>query len=162
MSASYEDMAKHLDAHLAELDMESFRAEDINSILNLKSNMDQFKTSSKSGHRMGVDELLFSPTSGGDHYLSTDSLDRHNHHQHMLDSSREGDEEEDGSELLIEPIRVSTNCQANKENYTLAFKDTYSGESSSDSQSSKGSCSHGDQRKVSWNKLGNSNNSNQR
>lgn len=155
MSASYEDMAKHLDAHLAELDIESFRAEDINSILNLKSNM-EFKSSAATSCRRLAEveeDLLFSPTSGAGHYLSTDSLD----HQ-MLDSCEV--EEEDESHLN-ESIRVSTNCQANKENYTLAFKDTYSG--SSDSQSSKGSCSNGGERKVSWNKLGNSNNdSNQR
>lgn len=174
MSASYEDMAKHLDAHLAELDIESFRAEDINSILSLKSNL-EFKSSSSLGCRRideMEEELLFSPTSGregggtgGDRYLSTDSLD-HSAMAMMMDSScrrtEDGEEEEDRDELM-ESIRVSTNCQANKENYTLAFKDdSYSGSTDSE-ESSKGSCS----RKVSWNKLGNSstnnnNNSDQR
>lgn len=163
MSASYEDMAKHLDAHLAELDIESFRAEDINSILNLKSNM-EFKSTSLGDCRRGrIEEeaeeedgdLLFTPTSGGAHYLSTDSLD-HSAAMMMDNSSRRLNVEEDGDELM-ESIRVSTNCQANKENYTLAFKDdSYTG--STDSDSSKESCLN-EGRKVSWNKLGQSNNS---
>lgn len=162
MSASYEDMAKHLDAHLAELDIESFRAEDINSILNLKS----FRGSSSGavkdcGGRMRRSRIeehvqLFSPPSG--HYLSTDSLDHDGGDESlMLDSGR--------SELLAEgsdeSIRVSAvNCQANKENYTLAFKDDSCCSGSTDSHES---CLNGG-RKVSWNKLGNnnSNNSDQR
>lgn len=159
MSASYEDMAKHLDAHLAELDIESFRAEDINSILNLKSNM-EFKSSRRGIANYDEEEeergLLFSPTSAGEHYLSTDSLDHHSHM--MMDSSCSS--RLDATEL-IESIRVSANCQANKENYTLAFRDeSYSGSADSDSSLSKGSANgESGNRKVSWNKLGNSNNS---
>lgn len=159
MSASYEDMAKHLDAHLAELDIDSFRAEDINSILNLKTNM-EYKP--ESGFRLGgrtsvgEEDLLFSPSSAaGDHYLSLDSLDHE-----MLGGCARDDEEEEEERVneLIESL--STNCRANKENYTLAFKDSFSG--STDSQSSKESCSIDEARKVSWNQLGNSNNTNQR
>lgn len=153
MSASYEDMAKHLDAHLAELDIDSFRAEDINSILNLKTNMD-YKP--ESGFRLGgrtsvgEEDLLFSPSSAGDHYLSLDSLD----HEMLGGCVRE--DEEEGEERVNELIEsLSTNCRANKENYTLAFKDSFSG--STDSQSSID-----ETRKISWNQLGNSNNTNQR
>lgn len=152
MSQSYEDMARHLDAHLAELDIESFRAEDINSILNLKSNL-EFKSSSRMEEE--EEELLFASPSAvvGDRYLSTDSLDKHGLQQAMEDSRMDVD----GNEL-IDSIRVSTNCQANKENYTLAFKDhSYSG--SSDSQTSNGSREEEESegvRKVSWNKLGQS------
>lgn len=151
MSASYEDMAKHLDAHLAELDIESFRAEDINSILNLKSNM-EYKTGSSfrlNGNRSAEAEgdLIFSPRSGADHYLSLDSLEHE-----MLSSGRDDDAttgEETESELIES---ISTNCRANKENYTLAFKDSFSG--STDSQSSRETSPNGDTKRVSWNQLG--------
>ena len=161
MSASYDDLAKHLDAHLAELDIESFRAEDINSILNLKSNM-EFKTSSvfNTARRRTLSvgeekEFLFSPPSGADqHYLSTDSLDR----ECLLDS-RVSFADPEGHDELCESIRVSSNCQANKENYQLAFKDEDSYSGSTDSESSKASATG---RKVSWNNFNHSNETNQR
>lgn len=132
MTTSYDDLAKNLDAHLAELDIDSFRAEDINSILNITAKEVDEKARSQ------YPDLLFS-TMGVNQYLSMDSLDS-------------GDLE-NGSEDLKESI--ANNCQVNKENYTIAFEDSILG--SSDSRSSKNSSYEEEAfKKTSWNQLGNS------
>nr|XP_037279270.1 uncharacterized protein LOC119172319 isoform X1 [Rhipicephalus microplus] len=147
---SYEDLSKNFDANLAEIDMETFRSEDIHAILTLPAlyggdfqsasrgeqcasvsgsflealpldaSSVHAKTASSSGHdedsgEMSIcrDEPLFSPVkecgppltsgrvggvSGG--ALSTDSLDCSSFEEHDL---------------------VLT-CQANKDNYTIAFQ----------------------------------------
>ncbi|KAF4518860.1 hypothetical protein B566_EDAN006711 [Ephemera danica] len=143
---SYDDIAKNLDANLAEIDMEDFRTEDIHSILTLPTmccgdlqttnghgemiasvsgsliaKLDAFddttssvtphstsQEESGSGTEMSIckSELLFSPVkesatlmlhAGAN--ISVDSLDC----------------ELDGGDLLL-------TCQANKDNYTIAFE----------------------------------------
>lgn len=139
MTQSYTDMAKNMDAHLAELDIDSFRAEDIGSLLNLKMQDSQ------------SDGMLFSERV--QQYLSMDSLD--------LDQEDEEEESNDDS-MSIESL--AKNCQANKEHYTLAFKDSISGSSTEDVSEALSSSSTAS-KKTSWNHLGHShhsNNSNQR
>nr|XP_050034119.1 uncharacterized protein LOC126530860 isoform X1 [Dermacentor andersoni] len=147
---SYEDLSKNFDANLAEIDMETFRSEDIHAILTLPAlyggdfqsasrgeqcasvsgsflealpldaSSVHAKTESSSGHEedsgeMSIcrDEPLFSPVkecgppltggrvgAGNGGALSTDSLDCSSFEEHDL---------------------VLT-CQANKDNYTIAFQ----------------------------------------
>ncbi|CAK1579384.1 unnamed protein product [Parnassius mnemosyne] len=144
-TSRYNDIARDLDANLAEADMESFRTEDIHALLmtaNLPHNaivddrthdnnpqgemfasissslMEKFRfDSSISGHSsfqgeesvgsintMSIckSELLFSPVKEGGHgvHFSVDSLD---------------------CELPTEQDLILT-CQANKDNYTIAFE----------------------------------------
>lgn len=132
----YEDLAKNIDANLAEVDMESFRTEDIHSLLT--TNSAEFRHSrhrnnnrgesgtaaSRSGLELnlagigghnGMDsseicksELLFSPVK--ESHISVDSLDM------------DGYPDEDD---------IILTCQANKNNYTIAFEQSalYSDES---------------------------------
>ncbi|XP_037943684.1 putative uncharacterized protein DDB_G0286901 [Teleopsis dalmanni] len=128
----YEDIAKNLDANLAEVDMESFRAEDMHSLLYLPSyckgiggnsrlqqslmlqqnmlpqitqhghNISQTSTTSTNeliDNSICKSELLFSPVK--ESHISVDSLD--------MDAYPE-----DGDIILT--------CQANKDNYTIAFE----------------------------------------
>ncbi|XP_059619402.1 uncharacterized protein LOC132263578 isoform X2 [Phlebotomus argentipes] len=91
----YEDLAKNIDVNLAEVDMESFRAEDIHSLLNIPSRKRQeneFDTS------ICKSELLFSPVK--ESHISVDSLDM------------DGYPNED----------IILTCKANKDNYTIAFE----------------------------------------
>ncbi|XP_069675487.1 uncharacterized protein [Periplaneta americana] len=137
----YEDMARNLDANLAEVDMEDFRTEDIHSILTtlpamccgeLQSEREGEMFASVSGSMMAkfdFDSSISPHTSsqGGDSAGSTDTMSICK------------------SELLFSPVKEcplpSTNfsvdsldcdlltehdimltCQANKDNYTIAFE----------------------------------------
>jgi iporin len=111
----YEDLAKNIDANLAEVDMESFRTEDIHSLLTTTIPTLCHKKSSdnvKCKRNLDLDnsicksELLFSPVR--ESHISVDSLDM------------DGYEED-----------IILTCQANKDNYTIAFEGSvmYSDES---------------------------------
>ncbi|XP_055677760.1 uncharacterized protein LOC129786646 isoform X2 [Lutzomyia longipalpis] len=105
----YEDLAKNIDVNLAEVDMESFRAEDINSLLNIPSS--RKRPENEFDASICKSELLFSPVK--ESHISVDSLDM------------DGYPNED----------IILTCKANKDNYTIAFEgsiayseDSYYGE----------------------------------
>ncbi|XP_055852416.1 uncharacterized protein LOC129916464 isoform X2 [Episyrphus balteatus] len=105
----YDDLAKNIDANLAEVDMESFRAEDIHSLLShIPSYQHHNKDDDKIENSICKSELLFSPVK--ESHISIDSLD--------LDAYPD-----DGDIILT--------CKANKDNYTIAFEGSalYSDES---------------------------------
>ncbi|XP_049276989.1 uncharacterized protein LOC125760669 isoform X1 [Anopheles funestus] len=129
----YEKMAKDIDANLAEIDMESFRKEDINSLLTAipsQLRLDDAERKARNNNRIfstitsctaaGLipadmmdnsfckSELLFSPVK--ESHISVDSLDMDGY-----------PDEED----------IILTCQANKDNYTIAFEQSilYSEES---------------------------------
>ncbi|XP_058061984.1 uncharacterized protein LOC131212220 [Anopheles bellator] len=129
----YEKMAKDIDANLAEIDMESFRTEDIHSLLTgLPGHLHANDTERKSRNNNRIfstisactgaglitadlmdnsickSELLFSPVK--ESHISVDSLDMDGY-----------PDEED----------IILTCQANKNNYTIAFEQSvlYSDES---------------------------------
>ncbi|GAB0092836.1 uncharacterized protein DMENIID0001_078730 [Sergentomyia squamirostris] len=93
----YEDLAKNIDVNLAEVDMESFRAEDINSLLNLPSSRKR-RSENEFDTSICKSELLFSPVK--ESHISVDSLDM------------DGYANED----------IILTCKANKDNYTIAFE----------------------------------------
>uniref|UniRef100_A0A182J4N5 Uncharacterized protein n=1 Tax=Anopheles atroparvus TaxID=41427 RepID=A0A182J4N5_ANOAO len=119
----YEKMAKDIDANLAEIDMENFRTEDIHSLLTaipsqLKSDPERKTrnnnrifsavTGATAAGLIAADmmdnsicksELLFSPVK--ESHISVDSLDMEGY-----------PDEED----------IILTCQANKDNYTIAFE----------------------------------------
>uniref|UniRef100_A0A2A4JMA4 Iporin n=1 Tax=Heliothis virescens TaxID=7102 RepID=A0A2A4JMA4_HELVI len=112
-TSRYNDIARDLDANLAEADMESFRTEDIHALL-MTANLPHDtiiddrthdgEESVGSINTMSIckSELLFSPVKEGAHgvHFSVDSLD---------------------CELPSEQDLILT-CQANKDNYTIAFE----------------------------------------
>ncbi|EAT46281.1 AAEL002498-PA [Aedes aegypti] len=135
----YEDLAKNIDANLAEVDMESFRTEDIHSLLTtlptmcsesaeLRRNRNNNRgdlildtwAEATGNHGAGIttvadlensickSKLLFSPVK--ESHISVDSLDM------------DGYPDEDD---------IILTCQANKNNYTIAFEQSalYSDES---------------------------------
>lgn len=116
----YEDLAKNIDANLAEVDMEHFCAEDIHSLLtHLPSfcnnkNKKQNNCNNRYDEQNDIDnsicksELLFSPVK--ESHISIDSLDLESY-------------PDDGDIILT--------CKANKDNYTIAFEGStlYSDES---------------------------------
>ncbi|XP_058825541.1 uncharacterized protein LOC131685654 isoform X2 [Topomyia yanbarensis] len=131
----YEDLAKNIDANLAEVDMESFRTEDIHSLLTTLPTMCSESAelrrarnnnrgeligsrgadgSGTAGTGADMDnsicksELLFSPVK--ESHISVDSLD--------MDGYPDDDD-------------IILTCQANKNNYTIAFEHSvlYSDES---------------------------------
>ncbi|XP_055373798.1 putative uncharacterized protein DDB_G0282133 isoform X2 [Condylostylus longicornis] len=105
----YEDLAKDIDANLAEVDMESFRTEDIHSLLtHIPSFCSKKHTTSEIDNSICKSELLFSPVK--ESHISTDSLD--------LDAYQ------DDADIIL-------TCKANKDNYTIAFEGStlYSDES---------------------------------
>uniref|UniRef100_A0A182K5C1 Uncharacterized protein n=1 Tax=Anopheles christyi TaxID=43041 RepID=A0A182K5C1_9DIPT len=129
----YEKMAKDIDANLAEIDMESFRKEDINSLLSAiptQLRLDAAERRTRNNNRIfstitsctaaGLipadmmdnsfckSEILFSPVK--ESHISVDSLDMDGY-----------PDEED----------IILTCQANKDNYTIAFEQSilYSEES---------------------------------
>uniref|UniRef100_A0A182TPI8 Uncharacterized protein n=1 Tax=Anopheles melas TaxID=34690 RepID=A0A182TPI8_9DIPT len=129
----YEKMAKDIDANLAEIDMESFRKEDINSLLTAiptQLRLDDAERRTRNNNRIfstitsctaaGLipadmmdnsfckSEILFSPVK--ESHISVDSLDMDGY-----------PDEED----------IILTCQANKDNYTIAFEQSilYSEES---------------------------------
>uniref|UniRef100_A0A182PQU0 Uncharacterized protein n=1 Tax=Anopheles epiroticus TaxID=199890 RepID=A0A182PQU0_9DIPT len=120
----YEKMAKDIDANLAEIDMESFRKEDINSLLTAipsQLRLDDAERITRNNNRIfstitsctaaGLipadmidnsfckSEILFSPVK--ESHISVDSLDM------------DGYPDEDD---------IILTCQANKDNYTIAFE----------------------------------------
>ncbi|CAH0751963.1 unnamed protein product [Diatraea saccharalis] len=112
-TSRYNDIARDLDANLAEADMESFKTEDIHALL-MTANLPHDaiiddrthdgEESVGSINTMSIckSELLFSPVKEGVHgvHFSVDSLD---------------------CELPTEQDLILT-CQANKDNYTIAFE----------------------------------------
>lgn len=104
----YEDLAKNIDANLAEVDMESFRAEDIHSLLTYRKENNKKRQVTDLDNSICKSKQLFSPVK--ESMLSVDSLD--------LDCYAD-----DGDIILT--------CQANKNNYTIAFEGStvYSDES---------------------------------
>lgn len=98
----YEDLAKNIDANLAEVDMESFRAEDIHSLLTTLPTIatettNQRRKESYFDNSICKSELLFSPVK--ESHISVDSLDMGEY----------------GGDVIL-------TCQANKNNYTIAFE----------------------------------------
>lgn len=112
-TSRYNDIARDLDANLAEADMESFKTEDIHALL-MTANLPHDTIIDDRAHdgeesvgsinTMSIckSELLFSPVKEGAHgvHFSVDSLD---------------------CELPTEQDLILT-CQANKDNYTIAFE----------------------------------------
>ncbi|XP_045767407.1 uncharacterized protein LOC123868813 isoform X8 [Maniola jurtina] len=112
-ASRYKDIARDLDANLAEADMESFKTEDIHALLMtadlphdaiIDDITHDGEESVGSINTMSIckSELLFSPVKEGAHgvHFSVDSLD---------------------CELPTEQDLILT-CQANKDNYTIAFE----------------------------------------
>lgn len=111
----YEDLARNIDVNLAEVDMENFRSEDIHSLLKLRHEEVESRSSSRllnlkdpneMDNSICKSEILFSPVK--ESHISVDSLDM------------------DGY-----PDDIILTCQANKNNYTIAFEGScmYSDES---------------------------------
>lgn len=108
----YDDLAKNIDANLAGVDIESFRAEDINLLLSAIPSI--CKTNAKKQQDKELDnsifksKQLFSPVK--ESVLSVDSLDM---------------------DCYTEDCDMIITCQANKNNYTIAFEGStmYSDES---------------------------------
>ncbi|XP_055617552.1 uncharacterized protein LOC129762945 [Toxorhynchites rutilus septentrionalis] len=125
----YEDLARNIDANLAEVDIDSFRAADIHSLLSAVEIAEQNRNNNGGGvnpilsnggggngaanvgmdldHSICNSELLFSPVR--ESHISVDSLDMDGY---------------PNEEIIL-------TCQANKNNYTLAFEQStlYSDES---------------------------------
>lgn len=99
----YDDLAKNIDANLAGVDMESFRAEDINLLLSTLPSI--CKKNAKKQQEKELDnsifksKQLFSPVK--ESVLSVDSLDM---------------------DCYTEDCDMIITCQANKNNYTIAFE----------------------------------------
>lgn len=105
----YDDIAKHLDADLAEVDIDSFRAEDMNSLLSKIPKINKTdKYSADFDNSIYKSELLFSPVK--ESHISVDSLDLESY--------------QDNGDIIL-------TCKANKNNYTIAFEGSvlYSDES---------------------------------
>lgn len=149
---SYEDLSKNFDANLAEIDMETFRSEDIHAILTLPALYGgDFQSASRGEQCASV--------SGS--FLEALPLDASSVHGKVESSGSTGQEEEDSGEMsicrdepLFSPVKecgpplavprgagaggaLSTDsldcssyeehdlvltCQANKDNYTIAFQ----------------------------------------
>jgi hypothetical protein len=100
--------------NLAEVDIENFRSEDINSLLKIRENENgvprtlHLKDPTEIDNSICKSEILFSPVKESQH-ISVDSLD-------MMDGY---------------PDDIILTCQANKNNYTIAFEGScmYSDES---------------------------------
>lgn len=102
--SDYDDLAKNLDANLAGVDMESFRAEDINLLLSAipnmcKSNAKKQQDKDNLDNSIFKSKQLFSPVK--ESVLSVDSLDM---------------------DCYPEDCDMILTCQANKKNYTIAFE----------------------------------------
>lgn len=110
----YDDMAKNLDANLAEVDMENFRSEDIHSLLRIQQEEGSISSTRKLilkdqtefDSSICKSEILFSPVK--ESHISVDSLDMDGYQDDII-----------------------LTCQANKNNYTIAFEGScmYSDES---------------------------------
>ena len=102
----YDDLAKNLDMNLAEVDMENFRTEDIHSLLteenvtsmgNRRSRKLQLKDQNEFDNSICKSEILFSPVK--ESHISIDSLDMEGYQDDLI-----------------------LTCQANLNNYTIAFE----------------------------------------
>jgi iporin len=110
----YDDLARNIDVNLAEVDIENFRGEDINSLLKIRQDESgvprtlHLKDPTEIDNSICKSEILFSPVK--ESHISVDSLDN------MLDGY---------------PEDIILTCQANKNNYTIAFEGScmYSDES---------------------------------
>ena len=110
----YDDLARNIDVNLAEVDIENFRSEDINSLLKIRQDESiprtlLLKDPTEIDNSICKSEILFSPVKESQH-ISVDSLDN------MMDGY---------------PDDIILTCQANKNNYTIAFEGScmYSDES---------------------------------
>uniref|UniRef100_A0A1I8MQI0 Serine-rich adhesin for platelets n=1 Tax=Musca domestica TaxID=7370 RepID=A0A1I8MQI0_MUSDO len=155
----YEDLAKNLDANLAEVDMESFRAEDIHSLLS------QLPSYCKSlgGNRLQQSLLMQQQQQQHQqhHFMSSQNMTAQQMQQQMAAAQTMSqtsttstndliDNSFCKSELLFSPVKEShisvdsldmdgypddgdiiLTCKANKDNYTIAFEGSvlYSDES---------------------------------
>lgn len=111
----YDDLAKNLDANLAEVDMENFRSEDIHTLLQREEGGNKtmklrLKDQAEFDNSICKSEILFSPVK--ESHISVDSLDMDGY----------------ADDIIL-------TCQANKNNYTIAFEgscmysdDSYYGE----------------------------------
>lgn len=113
----YDDLAKNLDANLAEVDMENFRSEDIHTLLHIQQEEGGnptrkliLKDQNEFDNSICKSEILFSPVK--ESHISVDSLDMDGY----------------ADDIIL-------TCQANKNNYTIAFEgscmysdDSYYGE----------------------------------
>lgn len=155
----YEDLAKNLDANLAEVDMESFRAEDIHSLL---SQLPSYCKSLGSNHHRLQQSLMMQqhlmPSSqqnmvGGSGGLQMQQQMAAAHTMSQTSTTSTNDLIDNSfckSELLFSPVKEShisvdsldmdgypddgdiiLTCKANKDNYTIAFEGSvlYSDES---------------------------------
>lgn len=107
----YDDLAKNIDANLAEVDMESFRTEDIHSLLTKLPSLEKVPkrpsqlntttttTTTDLDNSICKSELLFSPVK--ESHISVDSLDM---------------------EGFADEQDIILTCKANKDNYTIAFE----------------------------------------
>ncbi|CRL07013.1 CLUMA_CG019979, isoform A [Clunio marinus] len=100
----YDDLAKNLDANLAEVDMENFRSEDIHSLLHIQQDEQTnptrkliLKDQAEFDNSICKSEILFSPVK--ESHISVDSLDMDGY----------------ADDIIL-------TCQANKNNYTIAFE----------------------------------------
>ncbi|KAE8742564.1 hypothetical protein FOCC_FOCC011858 [Frankliniella occidentalis] len=137
----YDDLARNLDANLAEVDMENFCAEDIHSLLNTLPTMCDLQKGAESNSQGEMFASISALTSSMMGKFDFDSsLSPH--------SSSQGEDSAGSidtmsickSELLFSPVKESAvpgtinfsvdsldsdimlTCQANKDNYTIAFE----------------------------------------
>ncbi|XP_065216209.1 uncharacterized protein LOC135842599 isoform X2 [Planococcus citri] len=109
-SYGYNDMARDLDANLAQVDMEDFRTEDIHSFLHSLPQICCTDAHEDSNGSLYKSEILFSPVKELPMVnFSIDSLDCEEHD-------------------------IMLTCQANKDNYTIAFEGSVLMEKSTDSR----------------------------
>ncbi|XP_065372246.1 homeobox protein 5 isoform X2 [Calliphora vicina] len=140
----YEDLAKNLDANLAEVDMESFRAEDIHSLLSQLPSYCKSLGGNRLQHSLMLQQHML-PSNNCQHQMA------HNMSQTSTTSTNDLiDNSFCKSELLFSPVKEShisvdsldmdaypedgdiiLTCKANKDNYTIAFEGSvlYSDES---------------------------------
>ncbi|XP_069357275.1 uncharacterized protein [Maniola hyperantus] len=143
-ASRYKDIARDLDANLAEADMESFKTEDIHALL---MNADL-------PHDAIIDDITHDSNPQGEMFASISSslLEKFRFDSSMSGSSLQGEESVGSintmsickSELLFSPVKEGTHgvhfsvdsldcelpteqdliltCQANKDNYTIAFE----------------------------------------
>ncbi|XP_034234685.1 uncharacterized protein LOC117641457 isoform X5 [Thrips palmi] len=157
----YDDLARNLDANLAEVDMENFCAEDIHSLLNTLPTMCDMQKSNNQGE-------MFASMSA----LSTSLMGKFDFESSMSPHSSSQGEDSAGSidtmslcksELLFSPVKESAvpgtinfsvdsldsdmmlTCQANKDNYTIAFE----GSTTMGSEDSEEFHDHGDSETTS-------------
>ncbi|KAJ1520827.1 hypothetical protein ONE63_003918 [Megalurothrips usitatus] len=140
-SGLYDDLARNLDANLAEVDMENFCVEDIHSLLNTLPTMCDLQKGAESNSQ----GEMFASVTG----LSASLMGKFDFDSSISPHSSSQGEDSAGSidtmsicksELLFSPVKESAvpgtinfsvdsldsdimlTCQANKDNYTIAFE----------------------------------------